>query len=229
MAAASADRARAAVCGSDRRSVGRRRCNRRSHTPAQTRVGGATRSPDSGSWWLSPFGLRAGGSPAPPRRRRVGSGFLSYRQAGMWSVLGATFSMWYQGPGPAPGRRPRLLHDLRPGPRPHHVIAVAGFLLGRDAEGQIIGQSRELIGEQGATAIEVTMTSLLFTVSKFVIGLYLGRARWPPPTGRPGPPRHHCGLGVLLGPDPPVRRRAHQGVRRSGGGRGSCRRKARRR
>jgi membrane protein len=39
------------------------------------------------------------------------------------------------------------------------VIAMAGFLLGRDAEVQIIGQIRELIGEQGATAIEVTIRS----------------------------------------------------------------------
>lgn len=39
------------------------------------------------------------------------------------------------------------------------VIAVAGLLLGRNAEVQIVGQIRELVGEQGATAIESTIRS----------------------------------------------------------------------
>jgi Virulence factor BrkB/ABC transporter substrate binding protein len=39
------------------------------------------------------------------------------------------------------------------------VIAVAGLLLGPGAESQIIGQIRELTGEQGAAAIEATIRS----------------------------------------------------------------------
>jgi membrane protein len=38
-------------------------------------------------------------------------------------------------------------------------MALAGLLLGGGAESQIIGQIRELIGEQGAAAIEATITS----------------------------------------------------------------------
>jgi membrane protein len=39
------------------------------------------------------------------------------------------------------------------------VMALAGLMLGPGAESQIIGQIRELIGEQGATAIEATVRS----------------------------------------------------------------------
>jgi len=39
------------------------------------------------------------------------------------------------------------------------VMALAGLMLGPGAESQIIGQIRELIGEQGATAIETTVRS----------------------------------------------------------------------
>jgi len=39
------------------------------------------------------------------------------------------------------------------------VMALAGLLLGPGAESQIIGQIRELIGEQGAAAIEATIQS----------------------------------------------------------------------
>jgi membrane protein len=78
---------------------------------------------------------------------------------GMWSLLGATFSDWYEDRAPRLGAALAYYTIFALAPGLIIVIAVAGLLLGRDAEVQIVGQIRELIGEQGATAIEATIHS----------------------------------------------------------------------
>src|SRR5215831_11587128 len=77
----------------------------------------------------------------------------------MWSLLGATVSDWYEDRAPRLGAALAYYTIFALAPGLIIVIAVAGLLLGRDAEVQIVGQIRELIGEQGATAIEATIRS----------------------------------------------------------------------
>jgi membrane protein len=78
---------------------------------------------------------------------------------GMWSLLGATFSDWYADRAQRLGAALAYYTIFALAPGLIIVIAVAGLLLGAGAEAQIVGQIRELIGEQGATAIELTIRS----------------------------------------------------------------------
>ena len=71
----------------------------------------------------------------------------------MWALLAATFGDWYEDRAQRLGAALAYYTIFALTPGLVLVIAVAGFLLGQDAEGQILGQIRELIGEQGAAAI----------------------------------------------------------------------------
>lgn len=77
----------------------------------------------------------------------------------MWSLLGATFSDWYADRAQRLGAALAYYTIFALAPGLIIVIAMAGLLLGAGAEAQIVGQIRELIGEQGATAIELTIRS----------------------------------------------------------------------
>jgi membrane protein len=59
---------------------------------------------------------------------------------GMWSLLGATFSDWYEDRAPRLGAALAYYTIFALAPGLIIVIAVAGLLLGRDAEVQIVGQ-----------------------------------------------------------------------------------------
>ena len=77
----------------------------------------------------------------------------------IWSLLGATVRDWYEDRAQRLGAALAYYMIFALAPGLIIVIAVAGLLLGRDAEVQIVGQIRELIGEQGAIAIEATIRS----------------------------------------------------------------------
>jgi membrane protein len=77
----------------------------------------------------------------------------------IWSLLGATVRDWYEDRAQRLGAALAYYTIFALAPGLIIVIAVAGLLLGRDAEVQIVGQIRELIGEQGAIAIEATIRS----------------------------------------------------------------------
>ncbi len=77
----------------------------------------------------------------------------------IWSLLAATFRDWYEDRAQRLGAALAYYTIFALTPGLVLVIALAGFLLGQDAEGQILGQIRELIGEQGAAAIEATTRS----------------------------------------------------------------------
>ena len=77
----------------------------------------------------------------------------------MGSLLAATFRDWYEDRAQRLGAALAYYTIFALTPGLVLVIALAGFLLGQDAEGQILGQIRELIGEQGAAAIEATTRS----------------------------------------------------------------------
>jgi membrane protein len=77
----------------------------------------------------------------------------------MWSLLRATFSDWYEDRAQRMGAALAYYTIFALTPGLVIVMALAGLLLGGGAEGQIIEQIRELIGEQGAKAIEATITS----------------------------------------------------------------------
>jgi membrane protein len=77
----------------------------------------------------------------------------------MWSLLTATFSDWYEDRAQRMGAALAYYTIFALAPGLVIVISVAGLLLGRGAESQIIGHIRQLIGEQGASAIEATIRS----------------------------------------------------------------------
>ena len=77
----------------------------------------------------------------------------------MWSLLKETFSDWYENRAQRLGAALAYYTIFALTPGLVIVMALAGLLLGPEAEGQVIGQFRELIGEQGAKAIEVTIES----------------------------------------------------------------------
>ena len=77
----------------------------------------------------------------------------------IWSLLGATVRDWYEDRAQRLGAALAYYMIFALAPGLIIVIAVAGLLLGRDAEVRIVGQIRELIGEQGAIAIEATIRS----------------------------------------------------------------------
>jgi membrane protein len=77
----------------------------------------------------------------------------------MWPLLRATMSDWYEDRAQRIGAALAYYTIFALAPGLVIVIALAGLMLGSGAESQIIGQIRELIGEQGATAIEATIRS----------------------------------------------------------------------
>ena len=77
----------------------------------------------------------------------------------MWSLLKTTFDDWYEDRAQRMGAALAYYTIFALTPGLVIVMALAGLLLGPGAEGQIIGQIRELIGEQGAAAIEATIQS----------------------------------------------------------------------
>ena len=74
-------------------------------------------------------------------------------------MLGATVSDWYEDRAQRLGAALAYYMIFALAPGLIIVIAVAGLLLGPDAEAHIVGQIRGLIGAQGAVAIEATIRS----------------------------------------------------------------------
>jgi membrane protein len=77
----------------------------------------------------------------------------------MWPLLRATMSDWYEDRAQRIGAALAYYTIFALAPGLVIVMALAGLMLGPGAESQIIGQIRELIGVQGATAIEATIRS----------------------------------------------------------------------
>jgi len=77
----------------------------------------------------------------------------------MWALLNATFSDWYEDRAQRLGAALAYYTIFALAPGLVIVIAMAGLLIGPGAESQIIEQIRDLIGNQGATAIEATIRS----------------------------------------------------------------------
>jgi membrane protein len=77
----------------------------------------------------------------------------------MWPLLRATLSDWYEDRAQRIGAALAYYTIFALAPGLVIVMALAGLMLGPGAESQIIGQFHELIGEQGATAIEATIRS----------------------------------------------------------------------
>jgi len=77
----------------------------------------------------------------------------------MWSLLAATCHDWYEDRAQRLGAALAYYTVFALTPGLIIVMAVAGFLLGPGAEGQIVEQFRELIGKQGAEAIAATIQS----------------------------------------------------------------------
>ena len=72
----------------------------------------------------------------------------------MWPLLRATMNDWYEDRAQRIGAALAYYTIFALAPGLVIVMALAGLMLGPGAESQIIGQIRELIGEQGATATE---------------------------------------------------------------------------
>src|SRR5213593_3869208 len=77
----------------------------------------------------------------------------------MRSLLKATFSDWYEDRAQRLGAALAYYTIFALTPGLVILMAMAGLLIGPGAESHIIEQIRELIGEQGATAIEATIRS----------------------------------------------------------------------
>jgi membrane protein len=77
----------------------------------------------------------------------------------MWPLLKTTVDDWYEDRAQRMGAALAYYTIFALTPGLVIVMALAGLLLGPGAESQIIGQIRELIGEQGAAAIEATIQS----------------------------------------------------------------------
>jgi membrane protein len=77
----------------------------------------------------------------------------------MWPLLRATMSDWYEDRAQRIGAALAYYTIFALAPGLVIVMALAGLMLGPGAESQIIGQIHELIGEQGAKAIEATIRS----------------------------------------------------------------------
>ena len=78
---------------------------------------------------------------------------------GTWSLLAATISDWYEDRAQRIGAALAYYTIFALTPGLIFLIAVAGLFFGGNAEVQIVGQIRELIGEQGAKAIESMLRS----------------------------------------------------------------------
>ena len=77
----------------------------------------------------------------------------------VWSLTRHTFSDWYEDRAQRMGAALAYYTIFALTPGLVLVMALAGLLLGPGAESRIIEQFGELIGAQGATAIEATMRS----------------------------------------------------------------------
>ncbi len=77
----------------------------------------------------------------------------------MWLLLRATFSDWYEDRAQRMGAALAYYTIFALAPGLIIVMALAGLLIGPGAERQILAQFHELIGEQGAKAIEATLQS----------------------------------------------------------------------
>ncbi|PYM71738.1 MAG: ribonuclease BN [Candidatus Rokuibacteriota bacterium] len=77
----------------------------------------------------------------------------------MWPLLRATMSDWYEDRAQRIGAALAYYTIFALAPGLVIVMALAGLMLGPGAESQIIEQIRELIGKQGAAAIEATIRS----------------------------------------------------------------------
>ncbi len=77
----------------------------------------------------------------------------------MWPLLRATMSDWYEDRAQRIGAALAYYTIFALAPGLVIVMALAGLMLGPGAESQIIEQIRELLGEQGAAAIEATIRS----------------------------------------------------------------------
>ena len=98
--------------------------------------------------------------PFSPHDAPMSAGALySGDMRGMWSLLGATISDWYEDRAQRIGAALAYYTIFALTPGLIFLIAVAGLFFGGNAEVQIFGQIRELIGEQGAKAIESMLRS----------------------------------------------------------------------
>jgi membrane protein len=78
----------------------------------------------------------------------------------VWTILAATVSDWYEDNAQRSGAALAFYTIFALAPGLIIVIAVAGLVLGEDAaRGQILDQIRDLIGQQGAKAVEATIVS----------------------------------------------------------------------
>lgn len=77
----------------------------------------------------------------------------------VWSLLSNTFGDWYEDRAQRLGAALAYYTIFALTPGLVIIMALAGLLLGPGAESQIIAQFHELIGEQGAKAIEATVRS----------------------------------------------------------------------
>jgi membrane protein len=79
---------------------------------------------------------------------------------GIWAVIGRTFSNWYEDRAPRLGAALAYYTVFALAPSLVIVIGIAGLVLGREtAQGQIVEQIRDLVGEQGAQAVEGVIQS----------------------------------------------------------------------
>jgi membrane protein len=76
-----------------------------------------------------------------------------------WRLISLTVSDWYEDRAQRMGAALAYYTIFTLTPGLVIVMALAGLLIGPGAEARIIGQFRELIGEQGAQAIEATVRS----------------------------------------------------------------------
>jgi membrane protein len=98
----------------------------------------------------------------PPRRvarfRRLRPSRLTPRV--VWSLLGETFSEWYEDRAPRLGAALAYYTVFALAPGLILIIALAGLLLGKEAaQGQIISQVRDLAGQAGAQAVRAAIES----------------------------------------------------------------------
>ena len=93
----------------------------------------------------------------PSAQRRGEDDAIRMRET--WSLLRATGSDWYEDRAQRLGAALAYYTIFALTPGLIIVIAVTGFLLGRNAELQIVGQIRELIARQVGTASEQQVAS----------------------------------------------------------------------
>lgn len=79
---------------------------------------------------------------------------------GIWALIRRTLSDWYDDRAPRLGAALAYYTVFALAPSLVIVIGIAGLVLGREAaQGHILVQIRDLVGEQGAQAVEATIMS----------------------------------------------------------------------